>query len=146
MKLPPRQQQTPELVRDRGHVIIEEMATLFVVTPQTTRREINQVAEMNLLRRSHGGAVYDSCIEFTAYAMRADQMFAEKQRIADSIAAQVTDQASLFTNTGTTTESIARSLLYHHSLKIITTKPHVASYLSTTYAFSESIARRMLSR
>ena len=32
MNLPPRQQQILELVRERGYVSIEEMATLFVVT------------------------------------------------------------------------------------------------------------------
>ena len=31
MNLPPRQQQILELVRERGYVSIEEMATLFVV-------------------------------------------------------------------------------------------------------------------
>ncbi|MGE8457757.1 MAG: DeoR family transcriptional regulator, partial [Pseudomonas alloputida] len=35
MNLPPRQQQILELVRERGYVSIEEMAQLFVVTPQT---------------------------------------------------------------------------------------------------------------
>src|SRR3546814_8699760 len=55
-------------------VSIEEMAQLFVVTPQTIRRDINQLAEVNLLRRYHGGAAYDSSVENTAYAMRADQM------------------------------------------------------------------------
>ena len=38
MNLPPRQQQILELVRERGYVSIEEMAQLFVVTPQTIRR------------------------------------------------------------------------------------------------------------
>ena len=80
MNLPPRQQQILELVRERGYVSIEEMATLFVVTPQTIRRDINQLAEANLLRRYHGGAAYDSSVENTAYAMRADQMRDEKQR------------------------------------------------------------------
>lgn len=82
MNLPPRQQQILELVRDRGYVSIEEMAQLFVVTPQTIRRDINQLAELDLLRRYHGGAAYDSSVENTAYAMRADQMRDEKQRIA----------------------------------------------------------------
>jgi len=62
MNLPPRQQQILELVRERGYVSIEEMATLFVVTPQTIRRDINQLAEANLLRRYHGGAAYDSSV------------------------------------------------------------------------------------
>ena len=120
MNLPPRQQQILELVRERGYVSIEEMATLFVVTPQTIRRDINQLAEANLLRRYHGGAAYDSSVENTAYAMRADQMRDEKQRIGEAIAAQIPDHASLFINIGTTTESIARALLNHSHLKIIT--------------------------
>ncbi|RMM56766.1 Glycerol-3-phosphate regulon repressor [Pseudomonas syringae pv. atrofaciens] len=140
MNLPPRQQQILELVRDRGYVSIEEMATLFVVTPQTIRRDINQLAEMNLLRRYHGGAAYDSSIENTAYAMRADQMRDEKQRIAEAIAAQIPDNASLFINIGTTTESIARALLNHNNLKIITNNLHVASILSTKDDFEVLIA------
>ena len=120
MNLPPRQQQILELVRERGYVSIEEMAQLFVVTPQTIRRDINQLADANLLRRYHGGAAYDSSVENTAYAMRADQMRDEKQRIGEAIAAQIPDHASLFINIGTTTESIARALLNHSHLKIIT--------------------------
>jgi DeoR family glycerol-3-phosphate regulon repressor len=103
---------------------------LFVVTPQTIRRDINQLAEANLLRRYHGGAAYDSSVENTAYAMRADQMRDEKQRIGEAIAAQIPDHASLFINIGTTTESIARALLNHSHLKIITNNLHVASMLS----------------
>ena len=87
MNLPPRQQQILELVRERGYVSIEEMAQLFVVTPQTIRRDINQLAEADLLRRYHGGAAYDSSVENTAYAMRADQMRDEKRRIGEAIAA-----------------------------------------------------------
>ncbi|AQY64608.1 MULTISPECIES: DeoR/GlpR family transcriptional regulator [Pseudomonas] len=130
MNLPPRQQQILELVRERGYVSIEEMAQLFVVTPQTIRRDINQLADANLLRRYHGGAAYDSSVENTAYAMRADQMRDEKQRIGEAIAAQIPDHASLFINIGTTTESIARALLNHNHLKIITNNLNVATMLS----------------
>lgn len=140
MTLPPRQQQILELVRERGYVSIEEMAQLFVVTPQTIRRDINQLAEGGLLRRYHGGAAYDSSIENTAYAMRADQMRDEKQRIADAIAAHIPDHASLFINIGTTTESIARALLGHNQLKIITNNLHVASILSGKEDFEVLLA------
>ena len=140
MNLPPRQQQILELVRERGYVSIEEMAQLFVVTPQTIRRDINQLAEADLLRRYHGGAAYDSSVENTAYAMRADQMRDEKRRIGEAIAAQIPDHASIFINIGTTTESIARALLNHHHLKIITNNLHVASILSAKDDFEVLIA------
>jgi DeoR family glycerol-3-phosphate regulon repressor len=140
MNLPPRQQQILELVRERGYVSIEEMAQLFVVTPQTIRRDINQLAELNLLRRYHGGAAYDSSIENTAYAMRADQMRDEKQRIADAVARQIPDHASLFINIGTTTESIARALLNHNHLKVITNNLHVAAILAAKDDFEVLVA------
>ncbi|SMQ01278.1 transcriptional regulator, DeoR family [Pseudomonas putida] len=136
----PRQQQILELVRERGYVSIEEMAQLFVVTPQTIRRDINQLAELNLLRRYHGGAAYDSSIENTAYAMRADQMRDEKQRIADAVARQIPDHASLFINIGTTTESIARALLNHSHLKVITNNLHVAAILAAKDDFEVLVA------
>jgi len=53
MNLPPRQQQILELVRERGYVSIEEMAQLFAVTPQTIRRDINQLAAANPLPTSY---------------------------------------------------------------------------------------------
>ena len=62
--------------------------------------------------------------------MRADQMRDEKQRIGEAIAAQIPDHASLFINIGTTTESIARALLNHNHLKIITNNLNVATMLS----------------
>ena len=140
MNLPPRQQQILELVRERGSVSIEEMAQLFVVTPQTIRRDINLLAEADLLRRYHGGAAYDSSVENTAYAMRADQMRDEKRRIGEAIALQIPDHASIFINIGTTTESIARALLNHNHLKIITNNLHVASILSAKDDFEVLIA------
>ncbi|MCU1716458.1 DeoR family transcriptional regulator [Pseudomonas sp. 5P_3.1_Bac2] len=140
MNLPPRQQQILELVHERGYVSIEEMAQLFVLTPQTIRRDINQLAELNLLRRYHGGAAYDSSIENTAYATRADQMRDEKQQIAEAVAKLIPDHASLFINIGTTTEAIARELLNHQGLKIITNNLHVAAQLSSKADFEVLLA------
>ena len=141
MNLPPRQKQTLELVRERGYVSIEELATLFVVTPQTIRRDINQLAELNLLRRYHGGAAYDSSIENTAYAMRADQMRDEKQRIAEAVAALIPDNASLFINIGTTTEAFARSLRNHYHLPVIPHNLHVSAPLTAKNDFDALVPR-----
>ncbi|SDH48253.1 DeoR/GlpR family transcriptional regulator [Pseudomonas panipatensis] len=140
MNLPPRQQSILERVRERGYLSIEELAQHFAVTPQTIRRDINQLAEQGLLRRYHGGAAYDSSIENTAYDTRADQMRDEKQRIAEAVAAHVPDNASLFINIGTTTEAIARALLGHRNLKIITNNLHVAATLSAKDDFEVLIA------
>ncbi|MNZ60958.1 Glycerol-3-phosphate regulon repressor [compost metagenome] len=140
MNLPPRQQNILDLVRERGYLSIEEMAQQYAVTPQTIRRDINQLAEQGLLRRYHGGAAYDSSIENTAYSTRADQMREEKQRIAEAVASHIPDNASLFINIGTTTEAIARALLNHKHLKVITNNLHVAAILAGKDDFEVLVA------
>ncbi|WP_417661343.1 DeoR/GlpR family DNA-binding transcription regulator [Pseudomonas sp.] len=141
MTLAPRQQDILNLARERGYVSIDELAQAFTVTPQTIRRDINQLAEQGLLRRTHGGAACEnSSTQNTAYTMRAGQMREEKQRIAEAIAAQIPNHASLFINIGTTTEAIARALLNHKGLKIITNNLHVAAQLSSKPDFEVLVA------
>lgn len=141
MDLAPRQQRILDLARERGYVSIDELVQAFAVTPQTIRRDINQLAELGLLRRTHGGAASEaSSIHNTAYAMRAGQMREEKQRIAEAVAAQIPDHASLFISIGTTTEAIARALLGHRGLKVITNNLHVAAQLSAKADFEVLVA------
>ena len=141
MSLAPRQQSILERAREQGYVSIDELAQAFAVTPQTIRRDINQLAEQGLLRRTHGGAASaGSSIQNTAYAMRAGLMRDEKQRIAEAIAAQIPNHASLFINIGTTTEAIARALLNHSGLKVITNNLHVAALLSAKADFEVLLA------
>mgnify|MGYP002712530173 CR=1 FL=1 len=141
MSLPPRQQSILERARERGYVSIDELAQAFAVTPQTIRRDINQLAEQGLLRRTHGGAASEaSSIQNTAYAMRAGQMRDEKQRIAEAIATSIPDHASLFISIGTTTEAVARALLGHRHLKVITNNLHVAATLADKADFEVLVA------
>lgn len=141
MNLAPRQHDILNLARERGYVSIDELAQAFAVTPQTIRRDINQLAEHGLLRRTHGGAACESSsIQNTAYGMRAGQMREEKQRIAEAVATHIPDHASLFINIGTTTEAIARELHNHKGLKIITNNLHVAAQLSTRADFEVLVA------
>ncbi|MET1080861.1 MAG: DeoR/GlpR family transcriptional regulator [Pseudomonas sp.] len=141
MSLAPRQQNILDLARERGYVSIDELACAFTVTPQTIRRDINQLAELGLLRRTHGGAASEaSSTQNTAYTMRAGLMREEKQRIAEAIASQIPDHASLFISIGTTTEAVARALLNHRGLKIITNNLHVAAQLSDKQDFEVLVA------
>lgn len=135
-----RQQQTLELVKERGYISIEELALHFSVTPQTVRRDINQLAEEGLLRRYHGGAAIDSTTANTDYSTRISYNFEEKQKIARAVADAVPDHASIFINIGTTTEAIAHALLNHQGLKVITNNLNVAKILSSKADFEVLIA------
>jgi DeoR family transcriptional regulator, glycerol-3-phosphate regulon repressor len=125
-----RQRQILELVRQRGFVSIEELAGHFAVTPQTVRRDINDLCAQDLLRRYHGGAGLPSSVENLAYQARRVLQLPEKRRIAALVAQQIPDEASLFINIGTTTEEVARALLGHRRLKVITNNLNVAQILA----------------
>jgi DeoR family glycerol-3-phosphate regulon repressor len=125
-----RQRQILELVRQRGFVSIEELAGHFAVTPQTVRRDINDLCAQDLLRRYHGGAGLPSSVENLAYQARRVLQLGEKRRIAALVAKAIPDEASLFINIGTTTEEVARALLRHRRLKVITNNLNVAQILA----------------
>ncbi|MBM3583878.1 MAG: DeoR/GlpR family transcriptional regulator [Alphaproteobacteria bacterium] len=126
MQLNGRQQKIIDLVRQRGFVSIEALADRFAVTPQTVRRDINNLCDSNLLRRYHGGAGLPSSVENIAYRERQVHGHEEKRRIARVVAQHIPDEASLFINIGTTTEEVAQALLLHRGLRIITNNLHVA--------------------
>lgn len=135
-----RHKEIIELVSERGFVTIDDLAQHFQVTPQTIRRDINQLDQEKRLQRYHGGAGIPSSTLNTAYSDRKIQNLEEKTRIGEAIASKIPDHASMFINIGTTTETIAKALLNHRGLTIITNNLHVASILSSKEDFNVIIA------
>jgi DeoR family glycerol-3-phosphate regulon repressor len=131
--LAPREQRRRaivELVRRQGFAPIDALAEQFAVTPQTIRRDLNQLADAGTLQRFHGGAGLPSSVENLAYPARQVLCLEEKRRIARLAARHVPDHASLFINIGTTTEEVAKALLQHQGLSVITNNLNVASILA----------------
>lgn len=135
-----RHEQIVELVNAKGFVSVEDLASHFDVTPQTMRRDINTLAAENRVRRFHGGASAAPSTQNIEYAQRKLQQSPEKSRIARMVAAHIPDHASLFINIGTTNEAIAKELLNHIGLKIITNNLHVAAIVSGKEDFDVIIA------
>ncbi|MEJ2639687.1 MAG: DeoR family transcriptional regulator [Desulfosarcinaceae bacterium] len=126
-------------VQTRG-VTIEHLAQRFAVTPQTIRRDINELDKKGQLQRYHGGAGTSSSVENVAYSHRKVICLPEKQKIARSLAREIPDRASVFINIGTTTEEVAKALLHHHGLRVITNNLNVALILSGNPDFEVIVA------
>lgn len=125
-----RQRLILTMVNKQGFVTIEVLANYFNVTPQTIRRDINRLCDDQLLQRHHGGASRSSSVENVDYSTRKNILNLEKQRIAEMVAKQIPDRASLFINLGTTTEEVAKSLANHKKLRVITNNLNVALTMS----------------
>ena len=137
----PRQAHLLEEVRRVGSTSLEALAERFGVTLQTVRRDVAMLSSAGLLARFHGGVrVPTSTIENIAYRQRQQLNAAAKQRIARSVAGAVPNECSLFINIGTTTEAIARELLRHQGLRVITNNLNVAAILSDNPACEVIVA------
>lgn len=128
--LPPRQSDILEIARREGRVDVESLALRFAVTPQTIRKDLNDLCDMAKLQRVHGGAVFPTGTVNLAYKARRDIAAASKALIADTVAERIPDGASLILNIGTTTEQVAYALRRHKELLVITNNLNVATILS----------------
>jgi DeoR family glycerol-3-phosphate regulon repressor len=116
-------------MQSQGSVTVEYLAEQLGVTLQTVRRDVQRLADDGLLTRFHGGVRVP--VENIAHQQRQHLNAAGKTRIAHAVAAEVPNDCSLILNIGTTTECIARALLHHSGLRVITNNLNVASILST---------------
>lgn len=136
-----RQLEVLELIRREGYAAIENLAEHFNVTPQTIRRDINELCDQGLLHRYHGGAgLPPSSVENIAYPARQVLNTEAKQRIGELAAHYIPDHASLFINIGTTTEQVAKALINHKGLRVITNNLNVAWMLCSNPSIDVIIA------
>ena len=127
----PRHEKIVGLIRENGFMSIEELAKQLDDTPQTIRRDINQLSEEKILRRYHGGATLGSSVEHEDYFFRKSKLQSEKAHIAEMIAEHIPDDASIFLSIGTSVEAVAKALTQtRKNLTIITNNIHVASIVS----------------
>ncbi|MEY4730091.1 MAG: DeoR family transcriptional regulator [Pseudomonadota bacterium] len=127
----PRQSALLDEVRKLNSVSVESLAQVLDVTVQTVRRDIKLLSQHGLLSRFHGGVrVPLSTIENIEYRQRQTLNAEGKQRIARAVAKAVPNDCSLILNIGTTTEEIAKALMHHRGLRVITNNLNVATILS----------------
>ncbi len=128
MKQTQRHDAIIELVK-QGYVSTEELVEQFAVSPQTIRRDLNDLADQKMILRHHGGAALPSSSVNTSWHDRKSTQTREKERIARKVASEIPDGATLFIDIGTTPEAVAHALLNHNDLRIVTNNLNVANTL-----------------
>ncbi len=144
--LNPRQKEILNHARIRGEVQVESLAETFNVTPQTIRRDLNQLREFGLLHRVHGGAIVQDGVANLGYEARRRIAREEKEAIAHCAAALIPDDTSLFINIGTTTEQVARHLVSRVGLLVISNNINVINTLRESETIQVMTAGGLLRR
>jgi DeoR family transcriptional regulator of aga operon len=119
-----------------GSVSINELCERFAASVATIRRDLQQLEEQGLLRRTHGGAVSIEPLFYEAF--RKDASFVdlvgrypeEKRRIGQAAAELVEHGNTIALTPGTTATEVVRCLRYEARIKVITNTVNVAMELS----------------
>lgn len=118
------------LLRTEGKATVDALATHFGVTVQTVRRDLTELEQEGLISRVHGGAMARGGITNIEYDKRKQLHAEAKERIGKLVADHIPANTSLFINIGTTTEAVARALLDHNDLTVVTNNMNVANILA----------------
>ncbi|MEM8571302.1 MAG: DeoR/GlpR family DNA-binding transcription regulator [Pseudomonadota bacterium] len=141
-----RQPDILEVARREGKVTVDGLAERFGVTVQTIRRDLSELALAGKLERVHGGAILPSGLTNVGYEVRRDLAAGAKAAIAAACAETIPDNCSIFLSIGTSTEAVARALLRHHGLLVVTNNMNVANILRENHNCETVIAGGTLRR
>lgn len=117
------------LLRSEGKATVDQLASHFGVTVQTVRRDLTELEQEGRISRVHGGATLRGGVTNIEYEDRRQLNADAKDRIGKLVAQHVPDNTSLFMNIGTTTEAVARALLDHNDITVVTNNMNVANIL-----------------
>lgn len=120
-----------EYVQSHTRASVQELCERFKVSESTVRRDLSELENRNLLKRTHGGAVYLEAVGFEpTYSEKEDQFNDEKQNIAKRAAELIEDGDSLIIDAGTTTQYLAYELSRFKNLTVVTNSVTLIQKLS----------------
>ncbi|SIS97848.1 DeoR/GlpR family DNA-binding transcription regulator [Neptunomonas antarctica] len=127
MQLSERQRIILQRVRDEGGTLSSSVITnLFDVSIQTIRKDLNELSDLGLVKRVHGGITLPVQNHNLSFSNRQVINLQAKQAIAQRVAASIPEGSSLFLGIGTTPQQIAQALLQHTRLTVVTNNLNAA--------------------
>ena len=131
-----RQERVLQALQSSGSVTIEGLCSLLHTSIATVRRDLKELEDRALLRRTRGGAVpmgplfYEPFRHDSSFQDKVGSFADEKRRIARAAAHLVREGDAIALSGGTTTTEVVRSLMTMQGITVITNTVNVAMELS----------------
>lgn len=124
-----RLKTTLQYVQRNESVTVEELCSMYHISAETARRDLNRLAKEGLVRRVYGGAVVLSQRgnDVTPREARSNLHIDEKRRIAAEVVRHIPDGATVALDSGTTLLELAKLLKDKRDLTVITNDLHIAA-------------------
>jgi DeoR family transcriptional regulator, glycerol-3-phosphate regulon repressor len=126
-----RQSEILKILETRGSVAIAELSAALNVSPETIRRDVKPMEDAGSLVRMHGAVALAGQSGEAPFQKRMGENAAAKRAIAKALAATIHDGDAVMLDTGTTTSFLARALMGHRRLMVVTNSSDIARTLAT---------------
>ena len=129
-----RRRRILELLDQQERVTVEELVARYGVSAVTIRGDLDSLAEMGAVIRSHGGALKrGETPEDVPITVKETLHHAEKVRIGHAAALTIREGETIMLDSGTTTAEIARQIrfLKLKSLNVITNALNIAMEIAS---------------
>jgi len=128
-----RQELILNMLRDSRQVTVGELSDRFDVSEVTIRRDLSELAEHGYVKRAHGGAIATPIGPTTSPVIRRMNCQRQyKEAIGRAAAKLVQDGDTIFLGAGSTTAHVARQLVHHKDLTVVTNALNIANEFSST--------------
>ena len=115
-----RRSEIVRLAKTSGLASVDDLSTLFGVTPSTIRRDLGKLTSEGLLARTYGGAIALNAHPESSIRQRALEGFDAKRAIAKWAASQVLPGETVLLDAGTTVGAMGEFLRETERLTVIT--------------------------
>ena len=116
-----RRQAIIEKLKKDNRVLVSELSSMFNVTEETIRRDLDKLESEDLIRRNYGGAVINDYIsEDLSFLRRSSINSKEKDLIAQKSMGFISDGSSIMMDSSTTGLALLNRLKPRRNITIIT--------------------------
>ncbi len=120
-----RAQEIIKILKQNNGATVRELAQILSVSEMTIRRDLSALSVQNMIKLVHGAAIFNPDMlreqgdESYHLLVEGDRMQDQKVRIGKMAASLVEQDDVIIIDTGTTTDCMARLLLYHLKITVI---------------------------
>lgn len=126
-----RRQAILSIVNETGRVDVTNLSKEFEVSAVTIRADLNDLDKKRLIVRSRGGALAISKItKELSVKEKHCKNFHIKEKLAQAVAKRVNNNELVIIDSGTTTEEVAKTLVDHQNLVVMTNGLNIANELA----------------
>jgi DeoR family fructose operon transcriptional repressor len=125
-----RKMRIVEYVKQYRIATVAALAQEFGVHEATIRRDLGEIEQEGLLKRTHGGVTIDQWThDEPNFNERSNTQLEQKMRIGKLAASLVEDGEHIIIDSGTTTLHIAKNLVHRVNITVVTNDMNIAAEL-----------------